>query len=104
VAVGAQHVGEHGGAEAVVLAAGRAVAAAQVLDLPGVTTTTSKPAAGSASTTGPSGRSMATRSTPWSMQSVTSRRIPAASWRLLRRATTAPSAATMHSSLVSVAH
>ncbi len=69
----------------------------------GVMTTTSIPAASTASTTGPSGRSIATRATEWRSSWPTSLRIPAASIVVLDRSTTQPAMSTMHSSLVSVA-
>ena len=62
-AVGAQGVGQHERVEPVVLVPGRAVAAAQVVDLVGADTTTVRPASSRVSTTGPSPRSIATSPT-----------------------------------------
>src|SRR5512132_1597156 len=94
--VGAQRVGEHLGVEPVVFVAGRAIAAAERFDLAARDHDDLQPAASSAWTTGPSGRSIAT----WPTPSRTRRRVnPRSSlpvWGTSKRARTWPSGSSTH--------
>ena len=89
-AVGAQHVGEQVGVEAVVLVPGGAVAGRSAVTCRLAMTNTVSPASSRACTTGPSPRSIATPATWWRCSTVTSWPARRRSASTVNRSTAAP--------------